>query len=279
MSLINFFFKFKVNECVVSNCIHVIIDMMIQILTIFSFLLFVLKVKIPEFLIIYINSRKHQHKMRDQQVKKTPVMAAAASSRLPPTIPIDDDDDDDQDETREYSHPEQEDESPSSDAAQSGSTSASDLMSAKFNKLLVALINIYDKWTQPMMSGNETTTAASFFTPGVKLDECLARIDRLNMSDLSRADLFACLVELLDRLIEFLFNCKRDHFTQLYAFFKNTNLLIIQFYEFVNRIMSSMMYFESGSSSTKGMSAREARSILLGKSFELIHVLISSKSK
>ena len=204
--------------------------------------------------------------MRDI-AKKPPVVTTTKAA--PVRQPIDHDDD----ETRDFSESDQGD----ADSSTTSSTNATSTdIPLKFNKILIALVSIYDRWTTHSndSSSDKSSSGTNGMSSCIKLDDCLSRIDKLNINDLSRTDLFAYLVELLDRLIELLFNWKRDHFAQLYGFLKSGNLVVLQFYDFINRIL-----YPSGveTNSSKSVSGREAKTIVLGKAFELLHVLITSK--
>lgn len=206
--------------------------------------------------------------MRDI-AKKPPVVTSTKTASV--RQPIDHDDD----ETRDFSESDQGDVDSSTTSSSANSTSPD--IPLKFNKILIALVSIYDRWTTHSNDSSSDKSSNNGSNNGmsssIKLDDCLSRIDKLNINDLSRIDLFAYLVELLDRLIELLFNWKRDHFAQLYGFLKSGNLVVLQFYDFINRIL-----YPSGveTNSSKSVSGREAKTIVLGKAFELLHVLITS---
>lgn len=199
--------------------------------------------------------------------------------KKPPIAPVSNDD------TEEMSGIDDEDEEETRTTADQVHESSQ--IASQFNKILIALINIYDKYTQSRT--NDSNEHKSSSISNLKLDECLSKLERINLNELSRTDLFGYLVDLLDRLIAFIFNSKRDHSQELFAFFKNTNLIVIQFYEFVNRMLNvfnETLLFPMGdgsggrfNGSAKISTSRENKNIIVCKAFELLHVLIISKTK
>lgn len=235
--------------------------------------------------------------MKDQ-TKKPPVQARKEHHVDEEVEEIENDDDQ---ETNSYeeessgSESQQENEDDENNDADKMDQENSSHLSVQFNKLLINLINIYDKYAQTCqpISDSMDRTSPSHSSIPANLDECLSKLERLNLNELSKTDLLSYLLELLDRLTELIYHSKRESFQELFAFFKSTNLVVIQFYEFVNRMLNvfnesaaavnrsldimASNRFHSMSSASKSNFTREAKTAVIGKALELLHVLIISR--
>lgn len=166
-------------------------------------------------------------------------------------------------------------------------------ISTLFNNLVTSLINIYGKYMDRQME-NEDDDEDDAATSSV-IDDCVGQIEKLNinqLNELPKSKLFIYFVNLMDKLTQLVLILKRDHFHSFFNFFKHTNLVIIQFYEFVNRILNVFndirrsgyslngenmngRNFASFDSSKKGENIHD-KTVIIEKVFELIHALIAS---
>jgi hypothetical protein len=173
-------------------------------------------------------------------------------------------------------------------------------ISTLFNNLVTSLINIYDKYTDRQMENEDDDEDDDAAATSSVIDDCVGQIEKLNinqLNELPKSKLFKYFVNLMDKLTQLVLILKRDHFHSFFNFFKHTNLVIVQFYEFVNRILNVFndirrsgyssghqqmngentngRNFASFDSSKKGENMHD-KTFIIEKVFELIHALIAS---
>lgn len=203
------------------------------------------------------------------------------------------------------------------DSEETAATMSSQEICTKLNNYLVSLINLYNKFTQATTNDDETTAELDD-----KFDKCVELIDKLDLNqlnDISKADAFGYLIRYFDNFIEFIYKLKKHCIHTFMSLFKKNDILVIQFYKFINKLMN-VFYIIPTSNSNSSMTTSAAmtstapsgasviyqdesfndftnnhtgcffrfnnfninfksKQIIIGKVLQLLHVLLTSKIK
>jgi hypothetical protein len=157
---------------------------------------------------------------------------------------------------------------------------------AKFSKLVVNLINMYEKYynqqIKELNSSSETTTSNNA-NPNTSMSN-------LNQS-ISKTTLFDQFISIFDELTEFVLTNKRDNFASFMGLFQHANLITIQFYEFINKLLN---VYEGDNMTTSNHNSnneyllthmmglndlkvnQESKSIIVSQALQLLNILTSS---
>jgi hypothetical protein len=154
----------------------------------------------------------------------------------------------------------------------------------RFSKLVVNLINMYDKYyNQQIKELNSTHDTSNNSNPNSSMSS-------LNQS-VSKATLFDQFISIFDELTEFVLVNKRENFAAFMNLFQHSNLITIQFYEFINKLLN---VYEGDNMTTSNQNSNneyllthmmglndlkvnmESKSVIVSQALQLLNILTSS---
>jgi hypothetical protein len=141
-------------------------------------------------------------------------------------------------------------------------------MNAKFNKLVLNLINLYEKYcqqnSQNLMGEDDKENQQQQHQHNTSLTS-------------SKKTLFEQFINLFEKMCCFILSTKRENFNLFMSLFQKTNLITIQFYEFINKLLNST--HESHNSLGNSSCSTDCNSVIVSRTLELLNILTSSKMK